>query len=563
MKVNEIGDRLEHDFFKYYKTVLINGPWGIGKTYYLKEYLHNKKIVYISLFGLNSYESFILSVYKGLDKYGAFIKKAINNNKNRDIGIYFLTIPIPNIDINIEKSIRKKIKDDNVIIVIDDLERKKSDIKMEDILGFIESLRDLENIKIIMVANEDKISEKDRKKFNDFKEKVIDVTYKIDNYSDEALNNICIQQIEKNPINNIISKDAFYEYIIKCMNDYKMNNLRIFKKSIIFTQMVLSNIEYKNLRESDKEELVRICFAVVNEINNGSSSELLNKSFEEKLIDHYYGKEFYTGKYDLVASISKIYNNENCINNYNKINNHYITKYSLSETEKDIFYCNQEEIISRLNNFNNNNIKKINKNLNISNWFSELNNLYFWIDILDVKNIFLEEDILSAADEYVKTIDLNNNLYSLIDKTIQFHFTNENIKGIYNKINKKIVDYYFDSIIKNINKSIKEEIYDDSLLDNMFNSLFCNSIVESDIKIKYINIIENYNYFIPNLNFDIDETKWHWCHIIWKSITFSNDESIMHRFINYNESLKKQCSSIGWFRIESLNEQYFKNLLNG
>ena len=64
MKANEIVSILEEDFNLYYKTVLISGNWGVGKTHYVKQFLEGKtNSIYISLFGKNNIDDIKMDIY--------------------------------------------------------------------------------------------------------------------------------------------------------------------------------------------------------------------------------------------------------------------------------------------------------------------------------------------------------------------------------------------------------------------------------------------------------------------------------------------------------------------
>src|SRR4051794_27640766 len=86
------------DYLKYYANfphpphfaVMLNGPWGIGKTFLLKEFLNSDAIagmkhVYVSLYGLTSFEEiddailramYPLLEYKGIQLAGRAVKSA-------------------------------------------------------------------------------------------------------------------------------------------------------------------------------------------------------------------------------------------------------------------------------------------------------------------------------------------------------------------------------------------------------------------------------------------------------------------------------------------------------
>ena len=261
MVITELKDKLDNEFQKHYNIILVNGTWGIGKTYYLKDYLQNNKYIYISLFGIDKLEGIKYAIYYELNKIGACINKFVNNNSNRDVGISFLTLPIPNISSDIQKKIEKKLKKESLILVIDDLERKSDDINTKELLGFIESLSEIENIKIIIVANEKYIGDKDV--YDNFKEKVINKTYNITQYSNEAVNKICKQYIDNNSIEQIISTSDFFDTVIRILTNHKIKNLRTLKKAILYSKIFLTKFDNNIIKEHDKLDLIKICFAVV------------------------------------------------------------------------------------------------------------------------------------------------------------------------------------------------------------------------------------------------------------------------------------------------------------
>ena len=67
----------------------------------------------------------------------------------------------------------------NLIIIIDDLERKSGNILMEDIMGMIEEFSMFEKIKIVVIGDEKNIAADDLEKWKKFKEKIIEKEYKI------------------------------------------------------------------------------------------------------------------------------------------------------------------------------------------------------------------------------------------------------------------------------------------------------------------------------------------------------------------------------------------------
>src|SRR5258708_4230084 len=78
---SEPTDKNRHvkDYLHYYISlphsphyaVMINGPWGIGKTYLVKEFLRqffeqDKKYVYVSLFGLSTIDEIDAALFQAI-----------------------------------------------------------------------------------------------------------------------------------------------------------------------------------------------------------------------------------------------------------------------------------------------------------------------------------------------------------------------------------------------------------------------------------------------------------------------------------------------------------------
>jgi KAP P-loop domain protein, putative len=171
------------------QALLLSGPWGIGKTYYIKNTLqkelerynaYNKyKIMYISLFGIYSLEQlqrvlgskFITDGFKKEDllskgKYGvSFI-----GNKLKNIGISVGGIVNINIGISDIVNLENLIDYSNMVLIFDDLERCSS-ISLQDIFGFINTFTEHKNIPVIVAANEDSL--KSIEGYDSIKEKSI------------------------------------------------------------------------------------------------------------------------------------------------------------------------------------------------------------------------------------------------------------------------------------------------------------------------------------------------------------------------------------------------------
>ena len=83
-----------------YTKIFINGDWGIGKSYYTKEYINenSENIVYISLFGKSSFDAIEDAITRELmnklNKIEKFKKKAEQFAKGIDGSISLLGVSI-------------------------------------------------------------------------------------------------------------------------------------------------------------------------------------------------------------------------------------------------------------------------------------------------------------------------------------------------------------------------------------------------------------------------------------------------------------------------------------
>lgn len=204
------------------RAVLIDGKWGIGKTYTYTEYIKKNKYqsIYISLFNINSLEEIdkkIISKYFIKEKnqcinLGKKVMDFISDISKENIGIGLNEL-IKFVDIN---TLKYK---DNTIICFDDLERLNKNIDIESVLGKIEQLHN--KVKIAVICNSEKLSEENKKVFNEYKEKVIDNNYVLDELDVEFI---------KDFMKELNLKDGSKEVLIKFFLENGNNNLRYLKR---------------------------------------------------------------------------------------------------------------------------------------------------------------------------------------------------------------------------------------------------------------------------------------------------------------------------------------------
>ncbi len=177
-----MNDKDAHSF-------LLNGPWGVGKTYAVNHWLSNAspilngyKVIHLSLFGISSIEelnSLALNSESIRNSFFDYLKKI---NQNATVGVGPITVSIPLIGIIANLLKRSHKNKEKFLFILDDIERKDNKLRIPEIFGFVDSLPK-ENTKVILIANTEKIESE----LKGFKEKIIQYEYTLVKPSKETI----------------------------------------------------------------------------------------------------------------------------------------------------------------------------------------------------------------------------------------------------------------------------------------------------------------------------------------------------------------------------------------
>jgi hypothetical protein len=247
------------------KILLLKGKWGIGKTFFWKDYLNNKlntldfrAYSYISLFGLDNINTLKGEIFGNavvlnkdwnsvnkvsiLNKLGSyanripFIKKLKILNKARSINKISPVIKLIPYIKNYQGIIThfENLYIKNFLICFDDIERKSKGLALSTFLGFCSQLKEENSCKIVIIMNEDEIdkNEDDCKELLKYREKVIDQELLFqpslsDNYS-------------------IIFNDKKYDDVSNLIEKLNIVNLRILQKirwNLDFFEKYINDLE--------------------------------------------------------------------------------------------------------------------------------------------------------------------------------------------------------------------------------------------------------------------------------------------------------------------------------
>lgn len=215
--MEELKKYIENDRVNY--AVLIDGDWGAGKTYFIKEELipklnedivengnkpslKNKKPIYISLYGVDSLDSVSAQIY--LQITGKYSKIA-------SIGLSAIKVIKPDLNYSeIFGVLNENSNLNNYVLIFDDLERANLDINM--CLAYINSFVEHHGLKVIIVANENEIGKIDFNK--NYELKLLSTMQANIDYEDSEKKDIFGKKVDtKTPNISIIKErvDRLYE----------------------------------------------------------------------------------------------------------------------------------------------------------------------------------------------------------------------------------------------------------------------------------------------------------------------------------------------------------------
>ena len=276
--------------FEY--AVLLNGAWGSGKTWFIKEYIQKqeskgKKVAYISLNGLSKTSDIDDEIFrcihpklasKGAKILGKVAKGALKaafrfdwDGDSKPDGQ--VSVSVPDIELPDYLKITSKF-----ILVFDDLERCK--LKIEEVLGYINYFVEQESIKTLIISNATEIQQNEY--FLKIKEKLVGATFNYTEDQDLAIQSI-LDEVLDGDLRTLLNSNL--ELIKQVFNQVGYQNLRSFKQSIFDFERFYKKefFEFKNNFDSEIFEKVLKSFLILSLENKKGrfEKEILNFKLDE------------------------------------------------------------------------------------------------------------------------------------------------------------------------------------------------------------------------------------------------------------------------------------------
>lgn len=308
-----------------YKCILVDGAWGIGKSYVVEKALEDKKdrTCMVSLFGMEDVQEIYHEILYQLllhtsngGKIVEFLKDSFRILGNFDDRAKSVSTILESrfSEEDMVNSITRKF-DEGHIVVIDDLERCKESIELRDFFGVVEKLKSNNHIQVVLIANSEEIT--DKKDFEKYREKVIDRTFTITensksaNWSKLGIQGDFADELCKNhPIKNLRTLQKaqdFYndvkQYAKSIHDEMFMNEVRLICFAIVIEDT--DKLYYKPLTEEEtKSEFDKTVRTLQNYFESRVKQYLPGIKSSDALINELYS--YYESKRPLTEEELKV-----------------------------------------------------------------------------------------------------------------------------------------------------------------------------------------------------------------------------------------------------------------
>lgn len=519
-----------------YKKIFINGSWGIGKSYYTEEYQKENpsSIIYVSLFGKNSYEAIedaiAIELMNKLSKLEKLPRKLSELAKKISGTFSYKGISISSPSIqkkNLFKNYSKLLEEKKLIIVIDDIERKSGNIQIEDVMGLIEQFSLYDNIKILVIGSEENMNKTDKEKWLNFKEKIIEKEYNITSFSENAIESIVIGKLNK-----YIYPKELKTFIVSFLEKHKTNNLRSIEKGVNLFLEVIGNYLKKEYDSNIYLSILKNCMSVAIEFSEelykpkelpekkgtdfiNSLTQSIDEDMYSRILSHYLHDVLIKSKessiLEYIISFYKGEIGESVIEDFNNIVENYLNV----EEEKNLFYLSEEQITLIL-------AKRYNLIKNDEYPYSTIEQLIddFYELLSWNESLKLDLDIPLISEKFNKI--LFDNYYSIEKEEQQNMIDDYNIRRYDSKELNNLIREYNEKCSEKFKKEKLKNIIDEYKLktfnvDKLEWLNWCMLQENRNKIIKYImSEFETNNFLIPDLSIEISENEWRWTHNIWK-----------------------------------------------
>ena len=253
--MNHLEMSLKAFFNSEAKVAVIKGNWGVGKTYFWDNYISTRiesrdlsqlAYSYISLFGSSSLSDVRKRVFHNAkaissdEKVGKafdeefkessslfnkipWFKEGVSKAQSKAPLLSWFSknsqsLPVVSKFSGMISSLEYSLVK-NYIVCIDDMERKGKGLAVKEVMGLVDELAQRKDCKVVLIFNESSLdSDEDRKQFESYREKVVDIEV---NHNPTSRENLAC----------IFSSDFIrYSTLETVVNNLDIKNIRVIKK---------------------------------------------------------------------------------------------------------------------------------------------------------------------------------------------------------------------------------------------------------------------------------------------------------------------------------------------
>ena len=542
MKADYIKDIIKSYEKSPYECILIDGPWGVGKSYAIKEAFDDnniKKTCNISMFGLRDaqaiyHEVFLQLILNDKTKLVELISKAADafseiSNKfaitKRAVASF---IKEKELFLNISPNFNQYH-----FIIIDDLERMNKCIELEEVFGIIDELKRCNFVKVILVANLKEISQKDV--LDKYNEKVIDRVYhiterpeKVDWAKLQIHHGFITEFLSKHPVKNLRTlqkaQNLYDDVRLKLKDGYRddfYNEIRLACYAIVVES--IDNLYYRNPEQNQKD----------------STMKVLHESFNrlETRIIRYYLQGIRISN-TMVDMLQKYYENEIALS-ADEIDAEY--QLFIHAGEKANYYKSDAELKQVLPNL----AEKIKQETNIGKILKYADEYFIWSEHLELDTEQLTSDYKVRLHDLIYTKVMSGNMEYLTYGIDSFHIQSQTnisiVKEINESVKTKAIREYVEYLAKNTHGE-KAYQYSYTLRGFVRNSFFNNAVSGN------VDALYNVKSFPI---YDVTEQHYRTAYNIMYVLYYENKD----RFLAYCNELKNGCDNMAAHRINVLLEE--------
>lgn len=275
------SERLKEIFIKNENkgiAIAITGSWGVGKTFFWNEFIKekikqekqerdkyyyratlvdkkavfDKKYSYVSLFGIETLSDLKTQIYTQLSGHHFSVKEQPKFEVPRWVKAIASGLKEEKVSqLGFSASMRffdsmlfAQVKD--AVICFDDFERMSNKLDIKDVMGLANQLRLEKNCQIILILDEDKAEGENKKKYAEYKEKLIDEEIKIT--SVEPLIRANAKDID----------EQLVSLMVKFADELEIHNFRFFQKVIKLYKAFRKQLPEEVADSAKKIILIRI-----------------------------------------------------------------------------------------------------------------------------------------------------------------------------------------------------------------------------------------------------------------------------------------------------------------